>query len=457
MGDWMDVCGTPPEVQKDEVCAILECFKNVVCRRIPQKYANFETMDKEKIDSVFKDFENRGLLKNDGFYTGDPVDTIIVASAFALLFVFILFVAILCLWTLDWHKIILSIFLGPFMYLILRGMWIAPSRLYWRRDRLVAKNFLGGNAHEYSYSDITLIKRHSEYDEGSKTYQMKIDISFRKRGMDTISIDDNPRAYEFFRSCFGDIFFDHMEDVREREYDLRLKFFARVLKRYTPKFHPYVNERQCAVRYFLNLKTYRVQGTEERYFTKRLNYWLRQFNRDEKEICVEHCRLFAQEIMNSKFMVYEERLEMLTYFFECTYVEDGLVDEWELELLSQIAVNLEIQSWDFVSLKHRFEAKKQEETKQKGKKDSRQQKRYQQVFSNRKQEAYSLLKLKENATLEEVKRAYRTQVKTCHPDTLPSTATIMEREEATVRFRSITEAYDFLCAELCAEPVSVAR
>ena len=82
---------------------------------------------------------------------------------------------------------------------------------------------------------------------------------------------------------------------------------------------------------------------------------------------------------------------------------------------------------------------------------------YQQVCSNRKQEAYSLLELKQGATMEEVKRAYRTLVKSCHPDTLPPTATDGEREEATIRFRTITEAYDFLCAELCAEPVCVAR
>ena len=59
--------------------------------------------------------------------------------------------------------------------------------------------------------------------------------------------------------------------------------------------------------------------------------------------------------------------------------------------------------------------------------------------------------------MEEVKSAYRTQVKTCHPDTLPPNAKDSEREEASIRFRMITEAYDFLCAELAAEPVSVAR
>ena len=415
-------------------------------------------MDKEKIDGLFESFENRGLLKGNGsFYTGDSVSDIVGAYFFSLLLVFVLTVIVSCVWSFDgWRKIVFPIFLGPFLGVGLWNLWVLPSRQYWYRDRLVIKNFLGCNVREYSYSDISLIKRYSEYDEASKTYNMAISISFRNHRK-SILIKDNPHAQEFFRTCFGDIFLDYREDVRDREYDLRLKFFARVLKRYTPKYHPYAKERQCAVRYFLSLKTYRDQGTEERYFTKRLAYWLRQCKRDTMEKCVEDCRALAREIMESKSMDYKERLELLTYFFECTYVEDGLVDEWELELLSQIAVNLEIQSWDFVSLKHRFEAKKQEETKQKGKKDSRQQKRYQQVFSNRKQEAYSLLKLNAGATLEEVKSAYRTQVKTCHPDTLPPTATIKEREEAIIRFRSVTEAYDFLCLELSAEPVNVSR
>ena len=83
--------------------------------------------------------------------------------------------------------------------------------------------------------------------------------------------------------------------------------------------------------------------------------------------------------------------------------------------------------------------------------------RYRSVCASRKREAFNLLGLKADATLEEVKSAYRTLVKSCHPDTLPPTATEAEREEASQRFRTITEAYDFLCAELVAEPVSVTR
>ncbi|MBO7507547.1 MAG: J domain-containing protein, partial [Paludibacteraceae bacterium] len=100
---------------------------------------------------------------------------------------------------------------------------------------------------------------------------------------------------------------------------------------------------------------------------------------------------------------------------------------------------------------------KQQRSRRNGTENAQQSERYQSAYSNRLKEAYKILGLKEKALLEEVKTAYRTQVKTCHPDTLPLTATEAEREEAAIRFRSLTEAYDFLCEELVAEPVSVAK
>ncbi len=425
-----------------------------------KKYANFESMDKEKINNVFNDLKNRGLLKKNGsFYTGDSVFRIVTAYVFILfLLICLLRLSYDIIWKFDgWRRIVLILF-ELSLLLVIWAMWEIPSRLYWYRDRLVTKNFLGGNVHEFSYSNIRTIRRVSEYDERSKNYKKTINVYFlHNYSYNTISIDDDPRAREFFRSCFGNIFFDYVDDLCDGEYDLRLKFFARVLKRNASEYRPYVKERQCAVRYFLKLKTYRGQKPDESYFTKRLDFWLRQCNRDTMEKCVEDCRTMGREIMRSKTMDYWERLDLLTYFFECTYVEDGLVDEWELNLLSQIATSFEIQSWNFVYLKQRFEGEKQKKVKQENKKDSRQQKRYQEVCSNCKQEAYSLLKLKPGATLEEVKRAYRIQAKTCHPDTLPPNATDKEIEEATIRFRAITEAYNFLCAELSAEPVNVAR
>ncbi|MBO7427863.1 MAG: J domain-containing protein, partial [Paludibacteraceae bacterium] len=124
-----------------------------------------------------------------------------------------------------------------------------------------------------------------------------------------------------------------------------------------------------------------------------------------------------------------------------------------------IAYYLRIKDWDFLSLKCHFEAMKQNQYagQTESEEQTKQRERYQSACSNRTKEAYKILGLSEKASLEEVKAAYRAQVKTCHPDILPPTATETEREEAAFRFRAITEAYDFLCAELSVEPVSVTK
>ena len=150
-------------------------------------------------------------------------------------------------------------------------------------------------------------------------------------------------------------------------------------------------------------------------------------------------------------------MALLSHLFECAYVSEEMVDVVELDRLSRIAYYFRIREWDFLSLKYSFEAMKQQRGRRNGTENAQQRERYQSAYSNRMKEAYKILGLNEKATLEEVKTAYRTQVKTCHPDTLPPTAKDSEREEALIRFRTITEEYDFLCEELVVEPVSVAK
>ena len=151
-------------------------------------------------------------------------------------------------------------------------------------------------------------------------------------------------------------------------------------------------------------------------------------------------------------MDYDGRLALLSHLFECAYASEEMVDVVEQDRLFRIAYYFRIKEWDFLSLKYSFEAMKQ---KRNGTENARQQERYQSVYSNRLKEAYKILGLNEKASMEEVKSAYRTLVRTCHPDTLPPTAKDKEREEATIRFRTITEAYDFLCEELRKERVVV--
>lgn len=61
---------------------------------------------------------------------------------------------------------------------------------------------------------------------------------------------------------------------------------------------------------------------------------------------------------------------------------------------------------------------------------------------------YAVLGLKENATDEEIKKAYRKLILDFHPDTIASKGLADEfKEYATKRFREIQEAYEIICKE----------
>ena len=414
-------------------------------------------MDKRKIDSAFENLNRWGLLTKDGaFYCGSPSQS----SYFILIPFFVIFLGFSFAFGSfpsppdDWMGWKLFSIIFPIIALLvvlvnLHGMWTDPSRLYWYRDRLVGKNIFNCNEKVYMYSDMKRIARCKEYDSKRRDYSYDIKIFFRNPNVKPISLVDESRTRHFLSSCFGEIFY-----VNE-ELDVRLRFFAKVLKMNALSGYPSGKELQCAVRYFTGLKRYDCLECDASYFSDRLLSMMKQYDYESKEACVEDCQKQGFELMVGDNMTYENRLELLTSLFEYAYVGDGMVDEEELKFLSQLASTFGIKDWDFLSLKRRFEGEKQEESKRKDSENAQQKERYQQARANCVQEACSLLNLKPGATFEEVKIAYRKMVKSCHPDTLSSSATKEEREEAAIRFRAITEAYDFLCAELKEERVVV--
>ncbi|KAG2234915.1 DnaJ domain-containing protein [Thamnidium elegans] len=57
---------------------------------------------------------------------------------------------------------------------------------------------------------------------------------------------------------------------------------------------------------------------------------------------------------------------------------------------------------------------------------------------------YSILEIPVSSTHDEIREAYKKQALLNHPDRLPSTATIQEREEATRKFQLVADAYYIL-------------
>ncbi len=480
---------------------------NVVCRRI-QKCANFETMDKEKIDHIFKEWQDKSLLTEDGALKVAHAWHLLVALIYLSYPIFTIFVVpyILNIFKNGAEVLffILS-FLVCYFFLVLfllnNVKKICPEMWYYYKDRIEVRCLWGLRRKTYNYSDIKrVVCESSKYTMVLKNH--------------VLSEVKDEHEMEFLRTCFAPLCVER-EAFHKEEYKGEIRHFAnRICFKTMPGCQ--TKALQDALAYFEESPKYFKLSdpkedlsfwVEEFMFSKRLFYkymlWLfanmiclktgdsyqdagyqrllkylsesiyRKYDyvHDLSEY-IERFRGYKTKgsipsrytfvniclsIMKISGPDYADRLELLTHLFECAYASDDMVDEEELNRLSRIAFYLCIKDWDFLSLRYRFETEKQSQKRQHEEDNARQRERYQFSYSSRKREAYNLLGLNVDATLEEVKSAYRTQVKTCHPDTLPSTATIKEREEASQRFRTITEAYDFLCAELCAEPVGVAR
>ena len=468
-------------------------------------------MDKEKIDRIFKEWKEKSLLTEDGALK-KPIEECWQNYVFP-------FILNVVFWSVSTIAMILftnspeseSVGLWALLMIIVWALLYfvvvsvgehlkeqyASSYCYYK-DRLELTHFQGRRKVPYFYRTIKRIV----CGESGCT------VEFRDYVLRVV----DPNLVEFFRTCFPDLCYVDPICYKE-EYEGEIRRFA---NRICFKTLPECQEEtlQTLLTYFskskyvsydykrdLSSRVREIMPLKQRYYTDMIRLFANMiclrmgdsyqdagyqclmkylsesafhkydYTHDLSEQIERFRGLRAKgsvpskdsfvnislSIVENKGSDYADRLELLSHLFECAYASDGLVDEEELNRLSRIAFYLCIKDWDFLSLRYRFETEKQSRERQSGEENARQRERCQFSYSNRKREAYNLLGLKLDAPLEEVKTAYRTQVKSCHPDTLPPTAKDSEREEAAIRFRAVTEAYDFLCAELSVEPVSVAR
>ena len=116
---------------------------------------------------------------------------------------------------------------------------------------------------------------------------------------------------------------------------------------------------------------------------------------------------------------YESRLQILHFLFSIANA-DGAVTTSEVDMISQIAGFLSIQSADFHSIKAMF-------------------------FKNP-DRAYKILEIDKTATVAEIKKAYRTMVKKYHPDKLVDMDEAYKKG-AEQKFREVQESYESLQKE----------
>ena len=402
-------------------------------------------MDTKRLDSLFAGWKKKHLLTRKGALSMGRSLTPYVFG----IFVGMAFSGLSFLVTdrMSTFYISIPVTSGVFFFLLFVQLF-SVKRFY--KDRVEVFRLWGLMKRKYYYADLRKTVHSTYYDQDSATWVKCLSVSFKGHSFNWNT--DNTSNTKFncltqLFSCFKSSF------VNQLYYDQMVKLFAYVITLKDDLQYQSV-ETRLAEKSISELSRGRYDCrsalSDEK---KRYNNFRRRKALPQEMGYVNVCL----SILKNKGVDYTDRMELLSHLFECAYASDGMVDDDEWFCLSHIAYYLCIKEWDLLSLKYRFETQKQAKGRRQEQENTQQRERYQSVCSSRKREAYKLLKLKENAPLEEVKTAYRTQLKTCHPDTLPPTATDSEREEAAIRFRAVTEAYDFLCEELCAEPVSVTK
>ncbi|MBR5373146.1 MAG: DnaJ domain-containing protein [Paludibacteraceae bacterium] len=186
------------------------------------------------------------------------------------------------------------------------------------------------------------------------------------------------------------------------------------------------------------------------YFDKRFkaSHYLKRFKEDKKVL-----RTLLKDYLKGKLptfrdcaldvlkagVSYEARLELLEYLFKTAYVFEGICDA-EMVKLREIAQFLLIKEWDLLSLEYKYEFRRRESSDR-----GKESQRLNQLSESIMRQAYLTLGVKQDATDDEVKAAYREIVKVCHPDKLTEEAGSKEWEEKVVRFRHTVEAYHMVC------------
>lgn len=292
---------------------------------------------------------------------------------------------------------------------------------------------------EYAFSDIVAIRKGRTY---ARSY-----YSNRSREVDACFVDmedgstfiihERFKAYGevegFFRSAFNRLFWNDLV------YEAVVKLSATMVALKSDESY-----RKAAQTFATQFIT-DSDKVSNRVYRSISNYVSqidkKKFGTNSMDICLS--------ILKVKGVTYHDRLRFLSAMFGCAFADDDMVDDVELDRLGKIAFYLVIKDWDFNSLKYKYIGEKEEKARTNGQNGASQWKSsFESARAQRRAQACTQLGVSVDASLDEVKSAYREKVKLCHPDMLPADASAKDKEEASVLFRNLTEAYDFLCGEL---------
>lgn len=131
-----------------------------------------------------------------------------------------------------------------------------------------------------------------------------------------------------------------------------------------------------------------------------------------------------------------QKEELLAFLLQLAFYDDT-VQSREYDLLVYFAKSLEVgKDWLDQRIDQEHRARYERESRYKATETR-------EASVSKKAKAFETLGLEVNATIQEIKQAYRKLVKLCHPDKFQQESEQV-RKEAEAKFREIQEAYEYL-------------
>lgn len=131
-----------------------------------------------------------------------------------------------------------------------------------------------------------------------------------------------------------------------------------------------------------------------------------------------------------QFMPYNARIQLINFLFGVAYSDGHVTQNEELEI-RRIASYLSIGQFDYLNLRSAYFQNHQQQKRE----------TYSSTYSKNSDYEYEILGVSENATDDQIKKAYRNLAKKYHPDRLQN-ATKQDKRVAKEKFQKIQSAYE---------------
>jgi DnaJ-domain-containing protein 1 len=194
-------------------------------------------------------------------------------------------------------------------------------------------------------------------------------------------------------------------------------------------------EMEVAKNYFL-----KISDGDEKKTGKKVD--LLKSKLEDSDLNAKNIREYCTQMMQQ--CNYQQRMELLSALFEI-FATDDRIDAYEESFLKEYAHRVNIRQVDYeramIYFSHIYQWYDGDQYKKRAEEKSQQTKA---TTSYSRTWALKTLGLSENATQEEIKKAYRQAAIQYHPDKHVN-APEEEVAKATEKFREICEAYDILC------------